>query len=92
MFWLNTVEPLYNGHLGRTLGADESGRCTDVLNKIQCMKRPLYFPSKHRIVVFHRVTLACDHALSLYLCNLFSGAKEAEKQKKRPDLGCDLPA
>ena len=37
------------------------------------------------------VIVACDHALSLYLCNLFSGggryffpsrAKEAKKQKK----------
>ena len=37
------------------------------------------FNSKESVVFF---LLACDHALSLYLCNLFSQAKEAKKQKK----------
>ena len=37
------------------------------------------FNSKESVVFF---LLACDHALSLYLCNLFSQAKEVKKQKK----------
>ena len=48
------------------------------------LKRSLNFPSKHPMVVSRsRVTLACDHTLSLYLCNLFSGDKEAGKQKNK---------
>ena len=38
------------------------------------------------VVSRSRVTLACDHTLSLYLCNLFSGDKEAGKQKKKNNL------
>ena len=38
------------------------------------------------VVSRSRVTLACDHTLSLYLCNLFSGDKEAGKQKKKNSL------
>ena len=40
------------------------------------------------VVSRSRVTLACDHTLSLYPCNLFSGDKQAGKhwQKKKKGL------
>ena len=44
------------------------------------------------VVSRSRVTLACDHTLSLYLCNLFSGDKEAGKQKKKNLIVSVTPA
>ena len=37
-------------------------------------------------------TLACDHALSLYLCNLFSGQRSKEAKKKKPDVRLITPS
>ena len=44
------------------------------------------------VVSRSRVTLACDHTLSLYLCNLFSGDKEAGKQKQNSLIVSVTPA